>query len=106
MDFDAAHRKALLETIDRDDRFKGWQRATRGTCGACLGVASHVQGGLHFPVHPGCHCVSEPVVAGVPQTVARATGAELFAAKSEDEQNESLGPLAAQLVREGRVELS
>lgn len=106
MDFDAAHRKALLEAIDRDPHFDGWQRATRGTCGACLGVAAKVQSGLHFPVHPGCHCISEPVVSGVPQSVTRATGAELFAGKSEDEQNEAVGPLAAQLLREGRIELS
>jgi hypothetical protein len=106
MDLDRAHRQALLDAIHNDDRFDGWQRATSGTCGACLSVAAHVSHGLWFPVHPGCQCVSEPVVAGLPNTFARATGAELFAAKSEDEQNEAVGPLAAQMLREGRIQLS
>lgn len=105
MDFDAAHRRALLEAIDSDERFDGWQRALRGTCGACAAVAGRVEHGLMFQVHPGCRCVSEPVVAGVPNTFPRPTGAELFAAKSEAEQDEMVGPLAAQMLREGRIEL-
>lgn len=106
VDFDAAHRTALLKAIESDSRFEGWQRATSGTCGACLSVASHVHNGIHFQVHPGCKCVSEPVVAGVSNTFARATGAELLAAKSEAEQDEAVGPLAAQMLREGRIQLS
>lgn len=106
VDFDAAHRQALLGAIDADDRFDGWQRALRGTCGACAAVASHVEHGIHFAVHPGCHCVSEPVVKGVPNLFPRATGAELFAAKSDEELDEAVGPLAATLLREGRIQLS
>lgn len=106
VDFDASHRQALLEAIDGDDRFEGWQRALRGTCGACAAVAGHVEHGIHFAVHPGCHCVSEPVVKGVPNLFPRATGAELFAAKSDEELDESVGPLAAALLREGRIQLS
>ena len=106
MDFDAAHRLALLEAIDSDDRFAGWQRATNGTCGACLAVAAHVHHGLSFPVHPGCHCVSEPVVSGVPNSFPRPTGTELFAQKSESEKNEAVGPKAAALLAVGAIELS
>lgn len=106
MDFDHAHRIALLEAIDGDERFSGWQRATAGTCGACLAVASHVHHGLWFPVHPGCHCVSEPVVSGVEDRYPRPTGSQLFAAKSEAEKNEAVGPTAAALLAEGRIELS
>lgn len=106
MDLDRAHHAALLEAIHADARFDGWQRATSGTCGACLSVSSHVDHGLWFPVHPGCKCVAEPIATGVPNTFARPTGAHLFAAKSEEEQNEAVGPLAAQLLREGRIELS
>lgn len=106
VDFDSAHRTALLTTIDLDRRFDGWQRAVRGTCGACAAVAGHAQHGLSFQVHPGCQCVSEPQVAGVPNTHPRLTGPEIFAAKSPDEQDEMLGPEAAELVRTGAIDLS
>lgn len=36
----------------------------------------------------------------------RPTGKEIFDAKTEAEQNDALGPLAAQLVRDGKTELS
>lgn len=101
-----AGRTALLEGIEGDERFEGWQRALRGTCGACAGVASGVSHGLRFQVHPGCQCVSEPVVGGLPNVFPRPTGAEIFAAKSEDEQNEMLGPEAAERVRQGDVSLA
>lgn len=106
VDFDNAHRTALLTTIDLDRRFDGWQRAVRGTCGACAAVAGKAEHGVHFQVHPGCQCVSEPVVAGVPNTHPRPTGAEIFAAKDDQEQDEMLGPEAAALVRSGAIELS
>jgi hypothetical protein len=106
VDFDNAHRTALLEAIDTDERFDGWQRALRGTCGACAAVAVGVGRGLSFEVHPGCQCVSEPVVAGVSNAFPRPTGLEIFAAKSEDEQNEMLGPEAASRVRSGEMALA
>ena len=64
VDFDHAHRTALLDAIDRDGRFDGWQRAIRGTCGACAALATGPSDGLLFEVHPGCQCVSEPIVRG------------------------------------------
>lgn len=106
MDFDHAHRSALLEAIDEDERFSGWQRATAGTCGACLAVASHVHHGLWFPVHPGCHCVSEPVVSGVEDRHPRPTGPQIFEAKSESEKQAAVGPKAAALLAVGAIELS
>lgn len=54
VDFDHAHRTALLAAIDADERIDGWQRALRGTCGACAGIATGPSGGLRFEVHPGC----------------------------------------------------
>lgn len=101
-----AARTALLDAIDADDRFDGWRRAVRGTCGACAGAAAGVSHGLSFPVHPGCQCVSEPNVRDVPNRFPRPSGAEIFAAKSRDEQDEMLGPESADLVRSGAIELS
>lgn len=106
VDFDHAHRQALLDAIDQDPRFDGWQRVTTGTCGACAAAAGKVQHGLMFQVHPGCHCVSEPQVVGVATRFPRPTGAELFAAKSESEQDDMLGPDTAAKVRAGEIEIS
>jgi len=101
MDFDAAHRRALLETIDADERFEGQQRVTSGTCGACLALS----GTPTTAVHPGCKCVSQPRVSGVHDLFPVPTGTELFETKNEAEQDEALGPKAAALVRAGLIEL-
>jgi hypothetical protein len=106
VDFDAAHRTALLDAIKADERFKGWRRVTTGTCGACADLAGELNDEIRFEVHPGCGCVSQPVVKGLPETVAVLTGVEIFASKTEAEQDEMLGPEAAELVREGKVQLS
>lgn len=106
MNFDAAHRKALLETIDVDERFDGWTRVLRGTCGACAGAAAGINHSLYFPVHPGCQCVSEPAMRGLVNRFPRPTGVEIFNEKSHSEQDEMLGPEAAEAVRSGAVALS
>jgi hypothetical protein len=103
VDFDHAHRTALLDVIDRDDRFTGWQRATSGTCGACMALSGDAG---DFKVHPGCRCVPQPVVADVPDAFPLPSPAELFAAKTKAEQDEALGPEAADKVRSGSIELS
>lgn len=105
VDFDHAHHTALLSAIASDDRFDGWNRSLSGTCGACASVASGVSHELHFQVHPGCQCVASPVVSGVPNTFPVPTGAEIFADKSQDEQDEMLGPEAANAVRSGLITL-
>lgn len=105
MDFDAAHRKALIDTIDVDERFDGWRRVTTGTCGACLALSGRLEYGITFSVHPGCKCVSQPRVSGVPDLFPVPTGTELFDSKSEVEQDDALGPKAAALVRAGVIEL-
>ncbi len=105
VDFDHAHRTALLAAIADDDRFDGWQRSLAGTCGACASVASGLSHALYFPVHPGCCCVSSPVVRGLPNTFPIPTGVEVFNAKSDAEQDEMLGPEAAALVRAGEITL-
>jgi hypothetical protein len=103
VDFDHAHRTALLDAIGADDRFDGHQRATAGTCGACMALSG--DGGA-FNVHPGCQCVPQPVVTDVPDAFPLPSPAELFAAKTKAEQDEALGPEAAARVRSGDIELS
>jgi hypothetical protein len=103
---DAIAQQALLLGIDEDDRFDGWQRAVRGTCGACLGSATGPDGGFSFPKHPNCRCVSEPRVRGVRDRFPRPTGAMLFAAMSDDEQDAAVGPKVAEAIRTGSVTLA
>lgn len=62
VDYDHAHRTALLEAIAEDPRFDGWNRSLAGTCGACAAVAAGLNHGIEFQVHPGCKCVSQPTV--------------------------------------------
>jgi hypothetical protein len=104
VDFDHAHRQALTDTVKVDDRFQGWQRVTRGTCGACMALSG--SSGPHFEVHPGCQCVPQPVVAGVKDLFPVATAAELFRSKTKQEQDAALGPDTAEKVRSGSIELS
>lgn len=98
-----AGRDALLDTIETDDRFKGWQRSVRGTCGACMALSG--LSGPRFEVHPSCECVPAPEVRGVANRFPLPTGAALFAALSEQEQAEKVGPEAAQLIRDGHADL-
>jgi hypothetical protein len=76
VDYDHAHRTALLDGLAADERFQGWQRAVTGTCGACAGdIAVEVRTELPsipLQVHPNCQCVTEPVVVrpGQPRPVA------------------------------------
>lgn len=105
---DTAARASLSEAIRADDRIRGWRRAVRGTCGACLGAATGDLAGDSetMDVHPGCQCVSEPEVVGVRQRFPRPSGAQLFAAMELVRQDEILGPERAELVRTGAVELA
>lgn len=105
VDYDHAHRTALLSAIDSDERFDGWRRVTGGTCAACAAKAGTLETGLRFQVHAGCLCVSEPSVVGVADRIARHTGAQIFAAKSRAEQDEMLGPENAERVRRGEITL-
>jgi len=101
LELDHAARTPLLLTLDQDERFDGWQRAVRGTCGACLGSATGPDGGLMFERHPNCQCVSEPRVSGVRDRYPRPTGAIIFAAMDDADQDAALGPQAAEAVRNG-----
>lgn len=103
---DEAAQHALLVGIDTNDRFAGWQRAVRGTCGACLGSATGASRGLRFAKHPGCKCVSEPIVAGVRDRYPRPTGAALFAAMTDAQQDQAVGPTVADALRAGDVTLA
>lgn len=103
---DHAGTQSLMDAIHADDRIHGWERSVRGTCGACLGAAVGHQFGLMFPKHPGCRCVASPVVRGVQNTFKILTGAAIFAAKTEQEQDDAVGPEVAAAVRAGDIELS
>ena len=72
MNYDHAHRTALMETIASSEHFKGWTRALRGTCTACASKATGVQDGLQFQAHPGCQCVAEPEVGPPPTALNKA----------------------------------
>lgn len=102
MNYDAVHRRALTETIERDERFSGSARAVRGTCGACAALS----GTPHMRVHPGCMCVQEPTVSGVAQLITRPTGMELFNAKTPEEQDAMVGPEAAEKLRTGQIAMA
>jgi hypothetical protein len=98
-------RSELDEQIATHDQIVGWRRVTFGGCGACLAAAT---GAIQhereiLKVHDHCRCTKEPVVGDVQDTVARPTGPEIFAAMSRQEQDQALGPAAAQAIREGRV---
>lgn len=101
MNYDAAHRKALSETIKADERFSGSQRSVRGTCGACAAFS----GTPHMLIHPGCQCVEMPIVAGVESTIALPTGTEIFNSKTPEEQDAMVGPEAADRLRRGEIRM-
>ena len=106
MNYDAAHRTALMETIASSDLFDGWTRAVRGTCGACAAKAGGHTDGLLFQAHPGCQCVAEPSVIGVSSRYARPTGTEIFHSKTREEQDAMVGPEAAEKLRAGEITLA
>lgn len=105
LDFDHAHRTALLQAIEADGRFDGWRRVTTGTCGACAAKAGSLEYGVHFQIHPGCGCVSQPNVKGAPDRFKVPTGNEIFQSKTPEERDRMLGPEAAALVAAGVVTL-
>lgn len=98
-----AAREALLDAIDADERFSGWQRTVSGTCAACEALSA--DGGPRFEVHPNCECQPAPVVRGLADRFPIPTGAALFAAKTQEEQDAAIGPEAAEKVRTGQADL-
>jgi hypothetical protein len=100
----SAPRTALQDRIATHPEIEGWRRVTHGGCGACLAAAAHGYD-RHEPmrVHDHCHCTAEPVVRDVPDTAPRSTGPEIFYQMSAAEQDASLGPAAAKLVRQGLI---
>jgi hypothetical protein len=99
-----AARSALTDAIDADDRLEGWERVTRGTCGACLALSG--DHGPHFHVHPGCKCVPQPRVKGVADKHPVPSGDALFAAMSKAEQDEQFGQVKAAALRAGVITLA
>jgi hypothetical protein len=104
IDVDHANRTALLDAIAADDRFAGWERATAGTCGACMALSGTT--GSRFRVHPGCNCQPQPIVAGAPNNFPLLTGVELFRRMTREEQDAQFGPDKADALRTGAVLLA
>jgi hypothetical protein len=90
-------RDALLDAIAKDPRTDGFQRQVAGTCGACMALS----GEPNMEVHPGCQCLPVPRVVGAVAVVAIPTGIELFRSLSRQQQDETIGAEAAELVRGG-----
>jgi hypothetical protein len=101
VDLDYAHRTALTDTLDADDRFDGWARVTSGTCGACLSLSGSTG---EFDVHPGCSCVAQPRVRGVIDRFPVATAAVLFERMTREEQDSKLGADTAEALRAGDID--
>lgn len=59
-------RAARSDWMAGDDQITGWRRVTGGTCCAlCVEAASKTYRTSDLmPIHPGCGCVTEPVVLG------------------------------------------
>jgi hypothetical protein len=107
LDIDQAARKSLQAAMVEDDRITGYQRAVKGTCGACLGAAVGPEDAdSDFEIHPNCQCVPEPRVRGARDRFPRPTGQDIFEAMTPAEQIAALGPEIAELVRSGAVPLS
>lgn len=104
MDVMHAGRKPVLDTIEADDRFDGWKRATAGTCGACMALSG--TSGDDFGVHPGCQCQPSPVVRGVRDLVPLLSGMEMFQRMTKDEQDAQFGPEKAEALRLGEITLA
>ncbi len=108
---DTAARETLRQGMEDDERIVGYQRAVKGTCGACSGDTQYEAFSPNAPVaslniHPGCLCVAEPVLSGVPNRFPRPTGPEIFDSLSPEKQDEVLGPEAAAMVRNGDAVLA
>lgn len=96
-----AGRDALTDAIEADDRFTGFQRSVAGTCAACMALS----GDPNAEVHPGCQCVSQPVVSGTRDRFPLPSGASLFAALSAPQKVAAVGAEAASLIEEGAADL-
>jgi hypothetical protein len=102
----AAPRAALSDEIHADSRIRGWRRVTSGGCGACLAAASETHGDDEpLPVHDGCRCTAEPIVADTPDRYPRPTGRQLLDRRTDEEQDALLGADKAQLLRTGEIDL-
>lgn len=68
LDVMTAARASLQSGLEADERFTGWTRAVKGTCGACMGASDdgHQEPGTPMHIHPNCKCVSEPSIAVQP----------------------------------------
>lgn len=102
-----AARATLDDLTVSEQRVVGWRRVTGGGCLACLGAATGaIQADSELlETHPGCQCSKEPVVADVEERIPRPTGADIFAAMSDSEQDSRFG-LKAALIRTGQATLA
>lgn len=95
-------RDSILDAVSEDERFTGWQRQVAGTCAACMALSGSE--GPRFEVHPECQCIPLPTVKGAAK-VLLPTGAALFTALSQNDQEKAIGVEPARLVRDGEADL-
>lgn len=102
---DSAAEEALAQAIITSPFTNGYTRSiSQPACAACMAMAGTTHDGLvHFPVHPSCDCVAEPIVG---QALASEPGQDVFNRLTREEQDGSLGPQAAQAVRDGKLQIS
>jgi len=107
LDIDHAAQGSLFDGMAGDDRFSGWRRAVRGTCGACLADTRSYARDVGEPMrrHPHCQCIAEPGVRGVLERHRRPSGDEIFAAMAPREQDLAVGPRVAEAIRQGEISL-
>jgi hypothetical protein len=104
-----AARSVLSDAINADrETYRGWRRVPGpGACIVCLATADGQisRADRLLRVHDHCTCVTEPVIAAVPEHAHRESGPQRFASLTEDEQNELAGQDTAQALRDGRISL-
>jgi hypothetical protein len=94
---DTAARESLRQGMVQDDRIVGYQRALKGTCGACAGNVA-VETSVELPsiplrIHPNCQCVTEPVVRPrSPREGAREANTRLNAEQLRSVYDDYFGP--------------
>lgn len=102
---DSAAEAALAQAIISSPFINGYTRSiSQPACAACMAMAGRTHDHLvHFPVHPNCDCVQEPLVDGAP---ASEPGQDVFNRMTHAEQDAAMGPQAAQAVRDGKLQVS
>lgn len=106
-DVSLAARGARTEWMADDEQVTGWQRVTGGSCCALCAEAAvkMYRTGDLMPIHPGCSCISEPVVLGRRRQIQRdAPKIDDSPALADDAADPSVRPAqVVQIVEHGEL---